>query len=148
MNRDVKVLGEDSRIIFGAPLGPRDSPLWPSSCRNIFRHIRQINTAEPEHYQGGTSADSLYKPWKEQTVLRSKQIARLAKGHVQKGENAHEPGLNELERVVLARFSVEVAWYRLPHRTKLLVLYPFPVSLTYLLAALNAVQDFGVMLRQ
>ncbi len=109
MARDLKKLREEYQIYVDAPLGPRDIARWPKNCRAVFRHIRQLGKAELQHSQEGFSADWLYKPWKEQTPRRAKRIAKLAKRRIQRQEDVNE-SWDELERVILARFSVEVAW--------------------------------------
>jgi len=109
MAKDLKELREEYRIYADAPLNPRDNSGWPKKYSAVFRHIRQLGKADLQRYQEGFSADLLYKPWKEQTPHRVKRIAKLAKRRTLRQEDGNE-GWDELERVVLGRFSVEVAW--------------------------------------
>lgn len=90
----------------------QDSSDWPAKYSEGFQHIQTLGKKSLNEYKG--SGPSSEEPWRSDTYVRSQKLAALATKLER--EQRNEAGWrSSLEPHILARFSVEVAWYVL-HR--------------------------------
>ena len=106
-DQQLRDLAEDLHVSFNPVISPE---AWPAAHTRNFGNVRRLGRLEYDSYCADVGIRSHEEPWKQQTKQRAHFLSKRCTTLVMQGRNEAGWRFN-LEHLVMARFSVEVAWY-------------------------------------
>lgn len=97
-------------IFFDGPVNLSNLSQFPPNLGTYFQHVKELGRTTYKDHCTNISADFHHHPWRHQVRKRADRIAHIAKRCLNTRQNESGWRLN-VEHEIMARFSVEVAWY-------------------------------------